>query len=376
MKDLIWIEVSKKAIADNFKQIKKTAGKNTKIAVAVKANAYGHGLKETSKIIAQAGADWLCVNSIEEAEALRASGIKMPVLIMGFTQKADANRVAKSGAGVFAYNLAAVKVLSAAAVRVRKKIPVFIKIDTGLSRLGLLPEDTMSFIGEVRKLKGVKIEGVATHFAVDDDGSHNGYFKKQLTTFRKIAAEIKDEGLENLIISGSSSATAIIFPEHGFDIIRTGIGVYGYHSSEHVGSCSKKKGINLEPALTLKTKIAQIKEIPKGVCVSYGCDFTARKKMKIAVLPIGYSDGLDRKLGNKGYVLIKGKKAPIIGRVCMNMMIVDVSNIFDVKTEDETVIIGKQGRERVTADDHARWADTINYEIMAKLRESISRYYI
>ena len=376
MKDLIWIEVSKKAIADNFKQIKKSAGKNTKIAVAVKANAYGHGLIETSKILAQVGADWLCVNSIEEAAALRAAKIKTPILIMGFTQRADARRVAESGAGVFAYNLAAVKVLSASAVRVIKKIPVFIKIDTGLSRLGLLPENITSFIGEVRKLKGVKIEGVATHFAVDDDGSHNDYFKKQLTAFRKIAAEIKDEGLENLIISGSSSATAIIFPDHGFDIIRTGIGVYGYHSSEHVESCSKKKGINLEPALTLKTKIAQIKEIPKGVCVSYGCDFTAGKKMKIAVLPIGYYDGLDRKLGNKGHVLIKGKKAPIIGRVCMNMMIVDVSNIFDVKTEDEAVIIGKQGRERITANDHARWADTINYEIMAKLRESISRYYI
>lgn len=376
-KDLIWIEVSKKAISHNFKQLKKAVGSGVLISAAVKANAYGHGLVETSKALVKAGADWLCVNSIEEAEILRKSEIKKPILIMGFVQKKDLPRVVAIGAGMFLCDISFAKALSLAATKAGKKIPVFIKIDTGLSRLGIMPSEVLPFAKSLAKLQGLKLEGVATHFAVDDNGEDEGYFRKQMAKFKEVIEELKKSGFSNLLISGSSSATAFLSSDHGFDIIRVGIGIYGYHSSKHVEKfCRSFKGIVLEPALSLKTKVAQVKDVPKDVCVSYGCDFVTKKKTKIAILPIGYYDGIDRKLGGRGHVLIRGKKAPIIGRVCMNMIMVDVSGIDGVKTGDEAVLIGKQGKNRITADELAKWADTINYEILAKLREGIVRKYI
>lgn len=376
MKDLIWIEVSKNTIKNNLQTFRNVAGKGNLTAVAVKANAYGHGIEEVSKLLVSEGVDWLCVNSIEEAEALRKINIKKPILIMGFVQKKDLAKVVDLNTHIFLYDISTAKELSNIALRKSKKATVNIKVDTGLSRLGVLVDSVAPFARELKKLRGLNLEGVATHFATSDNGGNSGYFKKQLESFKKVADILKKEGLDALMINGSNSASAIIHGHLGFDLIRAGIAIYGYHSSEYVRNFCKRKNINFIPALSLKTKVAQVKEISRGSCVSYGCDFISKKKMKIAILPVGYYDGLDRKLGGKGFVLIKGKKAWIIGRVCMNMTIVDVSGIIDVKPKDEVVIIGNQGRNKITADDIAKISGTINYEVLARLRESIPRYYV
>lgn len=375
MKDLIRIEVSKTAIKNNFRAFRKIVGKDVLIAAAVKANAYGHGDKEISKLLEVEGADWFCVNSTEEAEKLRSVNIEKPILIMGFTQKLDLPKVVDLNARIFLYDISTAKEMSKIALKKGKKALVHIKADTGLSRLGVLAESVLSFARELKKMKGLEVEGIATHFATDD-GDDDGYFRKQLAIFRKIIGGLKKEGLGNLMINGSSSASSIICEKLGFGIVRVGIALYGYNSSEYVRDFCKIKKIKLLPALSLKTKVAQVKEIAKGVCVSYGCDFISKKKMKIAILPVGYSDGLDRKLSNKGFVLIRGEKARIIGRVCMNMMIADVSDIDGVAPEDETVLIGEQGNSKITADDIANISGAINYEVLARLRESIVRYYV
>jgi len=375
MKDLIWIEVSKNAVINNFRQLRRIVGRGVLLCVAVKANAYGHGIKEMSKLLVKNGADWLAVNSIEEAETLRNDGIKKPILIMGFVQKKDLPKVADLDMRIFLYDISTAKELSKIAVRRGKKVFVHIKTDTGLSRLGVLPDGVLSFANELKKMKGIYIEGIATHFATSDDGNDGGCFKAQLTAFRNIANVLSKNGIKNLMINGSNSASSVICGELGFDIVRAGIAIYGYHSSEYVKNYCKNNKIKFIPALSFKTKVAQVKEIGKGSCVSYGCDFISKKKMKIAILPVGYYDGLDRKLGNGGYVLIKGKKAKIIGRVCMNMMVVDVSGIAGVSSEDEVVLIGKQGGQEITADDIAKQTGTINYEVLVRLRESIARYY-
>ncbi len=376
MKDLIWIEVSKNAIKNNFHAFCKVAGKDVLIAVAVKANAYGHGDEEISKILEAEGADWFCVNSTEEAEKLRRVNIKKPILIMGFTQKRDLSNVVDLNARIFLYDISTAKELSKIALKKGKKVIVHIKADTGLSRLGVLAESVLPFTQELKKLKGLDVEGFATHFATDDGDDDDGYFRKQLASFRKIINGLKKEGMGNLMVNGSSSASSIICGKLGFNVVRAGIAIYGYNSSEYARIFCKTRKIKLLPALSLKTKVAQVKEIAEGICVSYGCDFISKNKMKIAILPIGYSDGLDRKLSNKGFVLIRGEKARIIGRVCMNMTIVDVSSIAGIAPEDEVVLIGEQGNKRITADDIANISGTINYEVLARLRESIARYYV
>lgn len=376
MKDLIWIEVSKSVIKNNLRTFRDVAGKSNLIAVAVKANAYGHGIEEISKLLVAEGVDWLCVNSAEEAGALRKINMEKPILIMGFVQKRDLSKVIDLDSHIFLYDLSTAKILSEIALKKAKKANIYIKADTGLSRLGVSADDILAFVKEVKNLKGIKIEGLATHFATSDKGVNDSYFKKQLEGFKKVANNLKKEGLNSLIINGSNSASSIIHSRLGFNVIRAGIAIYGYHSSEYIYNFCKRKNINFVPALSLKTKVAQVKIINKGNCVSYGCSFISKNKMKIAILPVGYSDGLDRKLSNKGFVLIRGKKVPIIGRVCMNMTIVDVSKISDVSSEDEVVIIGNQGINKITADDIAKISGTINYEVLARLRESIPRYYV
>lgn len=376
MKDLIWIEVSKSAIKNNLRTMRKIVGKDALIAVTVKADAYGHGIEEVSKMFSAEGADWLCVNSIEEACALRKIKIKKPILIMGFVQKRDLFKIVDLALRIFLYDISTAKILSKLALKKGKKLNVCVKADTGLSRLGVLTGNVLSFVRELKKLKGLEIECLATHFATSDNGGNDFYFKKQLEIFKKMANVLKNDGINGLMTNGSNSASFILGGGLGFDVARTGIAVYGYHSSDYVRDFCKRKNINFSPALSLKTKIAQIKTIDKGVCVSYGCSFVSKNKMKIAILPIGYYDGLDRKLGNKGFVLIRGKKARILGRVCMNMIIVDASKINEIKEEDEAVLIGEQGKNKITADDIARQTETINYEVLARLRESIPRYYV
>ena len=375
MNNLVWIEISKNALAGNIKSIRRLVGKKVLVAPCVKANAYGHGLLKVAKIFLAGGADWLCVNSVEEAEVLRRAKIKTPILIIGYVQKSDLKNVLKLDARLFIYDLERAQILSRLGRAARKKIRVHLKIDTGMGRQGIMPEEVIGFSKKLKAMPGIIVEGVATHFANSSDPK-DSYFEKQLKNFNAAVLDAKKVLGNNLIVHANKSGPTIAHPESHFDLVRPGLISYGYYPSPVMEKICEQKKINLLPSLTLKTKVAHIRIIPKGRYIGYGLTFKTKKKTKIALLPIGYYDGFDRKMSNTGKVLIRGQFAPIIGRVCMDMCIADVTSIKNIKAEDEVVIIGRQGKNKIRVEQIADWVGTINYEITTRLRESIVKKYL
>jgi alanine racemase len=375
MNNLIWMEISKDAIKHNVQAFKKHVGDNIILAPCVKSNAYGHGLVEIAKLALEAGADWLCVNCTDEAEQLRQVGIKSPIMIMGYLSEDDTQKVGELQARVFVYSLETAKQLSAASQQQNKTINIHIKVDTGMSRQGIPANEAPEFINQVKNLPGLKLEGVCTHFATADEPEKPEQFDKQLNAFKKLTEKLKPE-YPDLIYHCSNSAATLLYPEARFNLVRPGISIYGYWPSPITQRLAEPQDIILKPSLTLKTKVAMVKNLPKGACVSYGCTFVTEVTTKIAVLPIGYYDGLSRKLSRAGEVLIRGQRARILGRVCMNIIMVDVTSINEVAQDDEVVIIGEQGVDRITVEEVADKVGTINYEITTRLRESVPRKYI
>ena len=374
--DTSWIEVSKSALAHNVQVIQSLIGYKTLLAPSVKANAYGHGLVGTARELVHAGADWLCVALIDEALSLRKSGIRIPLLIVGFVPMARLRDVLKTRASVFVYEPQTARTLSRLAMAARTKVNVHIKVDTGMGRQGLPPQELYKFIQFLQNLKGLRLEGIATHFASSDTPEHPQHFRKQLSTFAKLVREIKKDQAGLPLIHCANSAATLLEQQSHFDMVRSGLAVYGYYPGETVKTICLKRGIQLQPTLTFKTRVAAVKELPKGACVSYGCTFITKRATKVAVLPVGYYDGIDRGLSNLGSVLIRSHRAPILGRVCMNITVVDITHISGGRQEDEVVIIGQQGRERIAVEDTAAQIGTINYEVTTRLRETLPRYYV
>jgi len=376
MKDLIWIEISKKNLCHNIQTMRRLIGENVLLAPCLKANAYGHGLIEVAKLLVKYKADWFTLNSIREAEILRKAGISLPLLVMNYVQKKDLHQILKLKLRIFLDDYQMAKELSRLARKKGRVVNVHIKIDTGLARRGVVMSRAHNFINRVSRLKNIRIEGLATHFATADEIAKKNYFYQQWQQFHKLLSLLKSKGWSIPVIHCANSAAAILYPQSYLNLVRSGLAIYGYYDSPVIEKICQQKGISFLPTLSFKTKVALIKEIPAHSYVSYGCTFRTERKTKIAILPVGYYDGLNRKLSNKGWVLIKGKKAKILGRVCMNMVIVDVTHIKDVIPEEEVVIIGQQGKEKISLEDIANLTDTINYEVCSRLRESISRYYI
>jgi len=376
MSNLISIEISKKAIKNNITVLRKIVGKNVLLSPCIKANAYGHGQILMGGKFLEAGADYLSVNSVFEAEKLRKNGIKAPILIMGYTQDDELCKLFDLEAKQAVYNLETAQKLSKLAQEKNKNISIHIKVDSGMSRQGILEDNVVNFINAIKALPNIKIEGVFTHFATADEIEDSSFWHEQFSTFSKIIEKIKKENLIEPIFHCSNSATTLAHQQAHLGLVRPGLSTYGYYPSDEVRKVCEDNKIFLQPCLSLKTKVAQIKTIPKGSCVSYGCTYVAKKDTRVAILPIGYYDGLDRRMSNNGVVLINGQRAPILGRVCMNIIIVDVSHIDKVEREDEVVVIGKQGEEEITIDEIAKNIKTINYEVTTKLRESIKRTLI
>ncbi len=373
MDELIWIEISKKAIQHNVKTLRQVVGRNVILAACLKANAYGHSLVQTAPLLAKSGIDWFCVDSIQEAELLKKLGVKKPILIIGYLLKKDLVKAVSFGARIFVYDLNKARELSQLAGKLKKKAKIHLKVDTGMGRQGVLAKDFGKFLEEILKLKNLKVEGVATHFASADEPGKPAYFRKQLKIFKQIVKLSKDKLGNGLIVHSSNSAATLLYPEAHFDLVRLGGSIYGYYPSQEIKKICQQKGISIWPSLAFKTRVAHIKVLPKNSCLSYGCTFKTKKATKVALLPIGYFEGVDRKLSNRGYVLIHGKRAKILGRVCMNITLVDVSRIKNVKIEDEVVVIGRQGKGEISVEEVADWAGTINYEITTRLRGSIPR---
>jgi len=338
----------------------------------IKSNAYGHGIQEVSKIVSQNGADWLGINSLEEGMSLREEKIKLPILIMGYIPLAKLGEAIKNNLSFVVYNRETIKQAERQASKLGKKAKVHLKLETGTNRQGISIKEIVPFTKFCLTLKNVFLEGIYTHYANIEDTLDPGFAMEQLRKFQKALQIIKVAGINIPIKHTACSAATILFPETHFDLVRVGIGLYGLWPSRET-RLSAGNSLKLKPVLSWKTKIAQVKEVQKGETISYGRTFKTSRKTKIAILPVGYWDGYDRGLSNAGRVLLKGHFAPIVGRVCMNMIMVDVTDISGVKVEDEVVLIGKQGKNEITAEEIAQKLGTINYEVVTRINPLLPR---
>ncbi|MBI4994767.1 alanine racemase [Candidatus Peregrinibacteria bacterium] len=365
-------------------------------APCIKANAYGHDMIKTAKIALASGADWLNVNALFEAAELRKAGIRAPIYIMGYVMKKDLIEAVRLNCRLVVYNKETVEEAAQAAKRLSKKAFVHLKIETGNNRQGILMENVLDFAAYAKKFPQITIEGISTHFANIEDisvGEAKRFLKNanrekpfrltaypafQLKNFRAAISLLKTAGINIPLRHCANSAATLLFPETYFDMVRPGISVYGLWPSQEVKIAFQKtqKKATLLPVLSWRTKIAQIKNVSAGTYIGYGCTYCAKRNMKIAILPVGYYDGFDRRFSNRGYVLIRGKRATLCGRVCMNIIMADVTDIPSARVEDTATLLGKDGREEITADELAEIAGTINYEITTRINEKIPRIVV
>ncbi len=372
---LIWVEISRKALVSNVKIFQEIIAKNVILCPSVKANAYGHGLIPVAKILTQAGVPWLSVNSIEEALGLRKAGIKIPIYILGYVPFYALEEAARNNFRIVLYNNETLGLLEKLGKKLKKKIRVHVKIDTGTSRQGLFPDAALDFCARARKSGRIDIEGISMHFANIEDTLNDAYAKKQLREFQNIKTLLDARGFNIPFAHCANSAATLLYPETHFNFVRPGISIYGLWPSPEARKKTEilHRQIKLKPVLSWKTKIAQVKEIPKNTPVGYGCTYVTKRKTRLAILPVGYYDGYDRGLSNKGSALVHGKRAKILGRVCMNIIMADITEIPKARLESEVTLLGKQGKAEISAEEMGELIDTINYEITTRINEKIPR---
>lgn len=373
MSSLVWVELDSKAPDYNLKELRRSANKDTLFCAVVKSNAYGHGTALMLKLLHSA--DWFAVNSLEEGQGLRALGVKKPVLILGHVPIDRINEAVQADLQLTIYNQESIEALARLNLY-KKPARVHLKIDTGTRRQGVLLEEVNDFVTDLKRREGIILEGVSTHFANIEDTLNHDYAVKQLVVFKDALKIIKGQGMDPQIIHTACTAAVILFPETHFTMIRSGIGLYGLWPSRETYLSTimgHRRAPDLRPVLTWKTKIIQIKTVPEGSNVGYGCTYKTTRETRLAVLPVGYADGYDRALGNMAYVLVKGKRAPVIGRICMNHTMIDVTDIPGVELENEAVLLGNSDHESITAETMAGWAGTINYEVVTRISPLLER---
>lgn len=371
-----WVEVSESALRNNLNIFQRLVGGWDRVCAVVKSNAYGHGLVEAAKIAEKTGVGRLAVDSAIEAWELRKNGIHLPILILGYIPKGCLAEVIEKDCAFVAYDERLPELL--AEIKTEKKIRVHLKIETGTVRQGLDKVGAVTLAKRLIKNPNVEIEGVYTHFANVEDTSDPSFAMKQLDRFNEVCTALEAEGIRPKIKHTASSAAALLYPAARFDLIRPGISMYGYWSSKETQAVIQQQDaeIRLKPVLEWKTRIAQVKTIPAGTAVSYGLTERVSRATKIAVLPVGYWDGVDRGLSSVGVVLVRGVRCKIVGRVCMNMMMVDVTDVPNAQPDEEVCLIGKQGSEQITADEIAGKLNTISYEVITRINPVLPRYIV
>ncbi|MFA6251483.1 MAG: alanine racemase [Candidatus Paceibacterota bacterium] len=369
---LSYIEISKENLIHNIKQFRSLLKNRTKIASVVKANAYGHGDYEVVKIISPY-TDYFQVDSMEELERVRKV-TKKPVLVFGYLNEEGIKKAIKMKAIISAFDLIHLLKINRIAGSLKTKAKVHIAIDSYLGREGIMPNQIINFIVEVKKMKNIEIDGIYSHFANIEDTMNFTHAQKQIDMYHEYIEIFKGKGFGKINTHISATSGILVYEKGNslHSIVRLGIGLYGLWPSEHLKYLNKKK-INLKPVLKWVTHVAQIKILPPNHPIGYGLTYITKKTTKIAVIPQGYADGLPRSLSNNGEVLIKGKRAKILGRVAMNMTVVDVSHIKDVLPEDEVIILGKQGNNEITAEQIAKESGTINYEAVTRISPLLPR---
>ncbi|NOQ23178.1 MAG: alanine racemase [Candidatus Aegiribacteria sp.] len=374
---LKWIEIEESAPDWNLGQLKSCSeNEDLLFCAVVKSNAYGHGAGEITSLLPSA--DWFAVNSLDEGLELRLCGIKRPILLLGHVLIERLPEAVDANLRLTVYNMETLEKLEKI-LNHGVNCRVHVKIETGTGRQGLLPENVSEFIRRASGTPGLEIEGLSTHFANIEDTLNHEYAEEQLRIFREVVETVRESGVYPPVIHTACTAATILFPETHFNMLRTGIGLYGLWPSRETFLSAQSNGIpvpDLKPVLSWKTRIVQIKEFPAGSYIGYGCTFKTSRRTRLGVLPVGYADGYDRRCGNSAHVLVRGKRAPLLGRVCMNLIMIDLTDIPAASLEDTAVLLGRDCNEIITAEMMAEWIGTINYEIVTRLSPFLPRIIV
>lgn len=363
-----WVEVNLDAIAENVRSFRSHLPAETRIMAVVKADGYGHGAVQVAKEAIAAGATYLGVALIDEAIELRQAGISAPILVLGYTEPEFLEKAVEHNITITVFAKDIMEALIEITNRLSKQAIVHLKLDTGMGRIGVRTlEELESLLAAAQRSSKILVEGLFTHFSCADE-EDPAYTDAQHHTFSKV---VQSASYAFPIVHCSNSAAGILFPHLGYNMMRLGISLYGQYPSDY----TKGKGIDLKPAFSLKSKIAYLKTVPPGTAISYGATYKTSQQSTIATIPIGYADGFSRSLSNRGEALVNGKKVPIIGRVCMDQLMLDVSALPHCQVGDEVVFIGEQQDAQISVDDVAQKLNTINYEVTCMISKRVPRIY-
>jgi len=363
-----WLEIDTKALSHNFSIFRQLTREKLLMAV-VKSNAYGHGLVETAQIFSDLGADWLAVDSVTEAVALRDRGITKPILVLGYTLPVNLAVAVEKNISLTVSTFETLEAVLDKSKEWSNQLNIHIKVDTGMHRQGFLPVELDNLALKLKSLSGVKIEGLYSHLADPSSSINDHLTKKQLTVFADVVGRFKKEGLAPLIHTLSTGGL-LAYPDTPGDMVRVGLGLYGLWPSAEL--CDRLDGeIKLKPALTWKTVVGEIKTVSKGETVGYGFTEALSRETKLAICPVGYWHGYIRSLSSVGQVSVSGQLVKILGRVSMDMIVIDVTDVTEVKVGDEVVLVGSSPN----ATEVATWAGTINYEIITRINPLSRRFY-
>lgn len=368
--ELIWAEIDLDAVVLNARNLKQHIGKETILMAVVKANAYGHGAVVVANAALEGGAERLAVNRVVEGVELRQAGLTVPILVIGYALPSEMATAVQHDLTPTVTTLEVATALSDAASRLGKTIPLHIKVDTGMGRFGLLPGEVVDFVGIVAALPGLRLEGFFTHFSVADLADKT-YTHQQFDLYQEVVRQVEEAGFALPIKHAANSAATLDLPETHLDMVRCGITLLGMPPSNEV-----PPAFALRPVMSLKSHVARVRTLPRDSSISYGRTYITSHPTPVALVPVGYGDGYHRLISNRGAVLIGGQRAPIVGRVCMDQLMVDVSGLPDVKQDDEVVILGRQGEEEIRAEEIAAWAETINYEVTTSFLPRVTRVYL
>ena len=379
-----WCEISRKAIESNIDTLRKRITNNVILGVVVKADGFGHGIIPCAREFVAAGADWLIVNFAYEAQRLRQAGITAPIYICGNVSAPQSDIIAETKARVVVYDRDVILALAAAGTKTGNPVPIHIKIETGTHRQGLPLNQAIELAQFASQLDGILLEGITTHYADIEDTTDHQFAHQQLSLLQNAKKAFQNAGLDVAMVHSANSAATILWPETHGSMVRVGISAYGLWPSRETYAtvlqnyATRNNGFipNLQPVLSWRARVVQVKEVPTGAYIGYGRTFRATHPMKIAILPLGYHEGYDRRLSNLAHVIIKGVRSPVRGRICMNMMMVDVTHIPGVKVGDIATLLGSDGEERISAEQLASWMGTINYEVVSRINSSQPRFVL
>jgi alanine racemase len=373
MSSLVWVEIEGAALEHNLRQLRAASSPGVLSCAVIKSNAYGHGAGPVSSLLPSA--EWFGVNSLEEGLELRSLGVTRPILLLGHVPIADLGEAVRADLRLTVFNRETIVALSALK-RPPAPARVHVKVDTGTSRQGVLPGDLEAFLRLVHGSGNVTLDGICTHYANIEDTLNHEYAEMQIARFNEALAVVDRVAGRPPHVHTACTAAAILFSVTHFTMLRTGIGLYGLWPSRETMVSTRETARHVpdfRPALTWKTRLVQTKSLPEGTFVGYGCSYRTMRPTVLGVLPVGYADGYDRALGNRAYVLVRGRRAPVIGRICMNLCMIDCTDVPGARLEDEVVLLGRSGNERISAETMAEWAGTINYEVVTRISPRLPR---